>query len=137
MSARRSQRLQDELFSNYCLCLGLLFAVLTFAPRAVGQNSEPPQVVSSPQEHAASQSVTPLDESVDGGGAQQPTNSRQRGKAGRLQNRFRHRSRRFPIRNSKFSNSVSAALARLRDTRTAISLTLDSVSHKICLTQGS
>ncbi len=61
MSARRSLRLQNELFSNYCLCLGLLFAALTLAPRARGQNSEPPQVVSSPQEHAASQSVTPLE----------------------------------------------------------------------------
>ena len=61
MSARRSQRLQDELFSNYCLCLGLLFAALAFAPRALAQNSESPQAVSSPQEHAASQSVTPLE----------------------------------------------------------------------------
>lgn len=62
MSARRSLELQHELFSNYCLCFGLLFAALTFAPRALGQNSESPQVVSSPQEHAASQSVTRLPE---------------------------------------------------------------------------
>lgn len=61
MSARRGLRLQNELFSNYCLCLGLLFAALTLAPRARGQNSESPQVVSSSQEHAASQSVTPLE----------------------------------------------------------------------------
>lgn len=62
MSVRRSPRLQDELFSNYCLCLGLIFAALTFAPRAAGQNAESLQVTSSSQEHAASQSVAPLEE---------------------------------------------------------------------------
>ncbi|MGB7284959.1 MAG: TolC family protein [Candidatus Acidiferrum sp.] len=60
MSARRSLRLQDARFSNYCLCLGLIFAALTFAPRALGQDPESPQVVSSRPEHAASQSVAPL-----------------------------------------------------------------------------
>lgn len=62
MSAPRSLRLQDELFSHYCLCLGVLLAVLTLAPRAVGQDAEPLQSASSPQEHPASQSVTPLDD---------------------------------------------------------------------------
>lgn len=62
MSARRSLRLQDESFSNYCFCLGLLLAVLTFASRAAGQNAGSLQVTSSPQEHTASQSVTSLEE---------------------------------------------------------------------------
>jgi outer membrane protein TolC len=62
MSARRSLRLQVELFSHYCLCLGALFAVLTLAPGAVAQNAEPLQGTSSAREHAASQSVTLLDD---------------------------------------------------------------------------
>jgi outer membrane protein, heavy metal efflux system len=62
MSARRSLRLQDKLFSQSCLCLGVFFTVLTLAPKAVGQNAEPLQVTSPAREHAASQSVTPLDD---------------------------------------------------------------------------
>jgi hypothetical protein len=62
MSARRSRRLQDESFSNYCFCLGLLLAVLTFASRAAGQNAGPLQVTSSPQDHTPSQSATALEE---------------------------------------------------------------------------
>lgn len=62
MSARRSLRLQDGLFSNCCLCLVVLFAPLTLAPRAVGQNADSLLTASSPQEHVGSQSVTPLDD---------------------------------------------------------------------------
>lgn len=62
MSARRSLRLQDGLFSNCCLCLVVLFAPLTLAPRAVGQNADSLLTASSPQDHVGSQSVTPLDD---------------------------------------------------------------------------
>lgn len=62
MSERRSLRLQDESLLNYCFCLGLLLAILTFAPRAAGQNAELLQATPSAREHAASQSVTSLAE---------------------------------------------------------------------------